>query len=378
MTPDISPLRRLPLRWLLKRYLERGERILAEGPVHDLDADQTAYLVVTANRLLLAYLSEDETVYTLRFADVHRCLHRAGAMKITARAPGMLADDEAYELTIEYGRQRAVELAIADGIQRLSPLFRFSESTTERFRRAAATPVARWLVCPACVVELDQHVDHAAHCSRCGRYYADEHLRPVVGRPPGASGRLIGVEDRNGDASGTFGVRPFVVRATASANRLVLDRSLDRPVAPAPRPEPLPVPVMAMAAAAAPAVSASGHARGAEPTASGPSVPTVSAARFRPPGHAEPAAAWVAPAPVVPAPVAVVPAMPTPVAVAPEACTVAAEPVVTLDPVVTPEPVAPTSARATPRTYRVSPGVPTRRRAKAAARARAGSTRSGV
>ena len=52
MTPDISPLRRLPLRWLLKRYLERGERVLAEGAVHDLDADQTAYLLVTANRLL--------------------------------------------------------------------------------------------------------------------------------------------------------------------------------------------------------------------------------------------------------------------------------------------------------------------------------------
>ena len=44
----------------------------------------------------------------------------------------MLDPDEAYELTIEYGTQRTLEFAIIDGLQRHSPLFRFSEETAER------------------------------------------------------------------------------------------------------------------------------------------------------------------------------------------------------------------------------------------------------
>ena len=76
VTPDISPLRRVSLRWLLWRYLERGERVIAEGAVRDLDTYRLAWLVVTPTRLLLCYTSEGDTVYTLRFGDVQQALHR--------------------------------------------------------------------------------------------------------------------------------------------------------------------------------------------------------------------------------------------------------------------------------------------------------------
>ena len=229
LTPDISPLRRLSLLWVLRRYLERGERIVADGPVRDLDIYRNAYVLVTATRLLLCYASDADTVYTVRFGDVQKCLHRRGAVKLTARAPGMLDPDEAYELTIEYGTQRTLEYSIIDGLQRHSPLFRFSEETAERFQRAAKVPVARWLTCPACVGELDQRVEHAAHCSRCGRYYADASLKPIVGQTNGESGRLVGVEPRGSDMSGVFGVvRPFVLREAEETIDLVVDRTLDR------------------------------------------------------------------------------------------------------------------------------------------------------
>jgi hypothetical protein len=233
VTPDISPLRRVSLRWLLWRYLERGERVIAEGAVRDLDTYRLAWLVVTPTRLLLCYTSEGDTVYTLRFGDVQQALHRRGAMKLTARSPGMLDADEVYELTIQYGKQRAMELALIDGVRRLSPLFRFSRSNSERFRRAARTPVAQWLTCPACVVELDERVEHAAHCTRCGRYYADSRMRPVVDLHNGDAGRLVGAEARTDDGSGVFGVvRPFVLREESedAPPELAVDRSLDRPL----------------------------------------------------------------------------------------------------------------------------------------------------
>jgi hypothetical protein len=229
VTPDISPLRRLSLLWVLRRYLERGERIVADGPVRDLDIYRNAYVLVTATRLLLCYASDADTVYTVRFGDVQKCLHRRGAVKLTARAPGMLDPDEAYELTIDYGTQRTLESAIIDGLQRHSPLFRFSEETAARFQRAAKVEIARWLTCPACVGELDQRVEHAAHCSRCGRYYADASLKPIVGQTNSESGRLVGVEPRGSDMSGVFGVvRPFVLREAEETIDLVVDRTLDR------------------------------------------------------------------------------------------------------------------------------------------------------
>ena len=228
VTPDISPFRRLSLLWMLRRYLERGERIVADGPVRDLDIFRNAYVVVTATRLLLCYSSDVDTVYTVRFGDVQKCMHRRGAVKLTARAPGMLDAEDVYELTIEYGTQRTVEFAIIDGLQRHSPLFRFNEMTAERFQQAATTPIAQWLTCPACVGELDERVDHAAHCSRCGRYFADASLKPVVGRNNGESGRLVGVEARGGDMSGVLGVvRPFVLRRDDETIDLVVDHSLD-------------------------------------------------------------------------------------------------------------------------------------------------------
>ena len=73
--------------------------------------------------------------------------------------------------------------------------------------------MARWLTCPACVGELNERVEHAAHCSRCGRYFADASLKPIVGQTNGESGQLVGVEPRGSDMSGVFGVvRPFVLR----------------------------------------------------------------------------------------------------------------------------------------------------------------------
>jgi hypothetical protein len=229
VTPDISPFRRLSLLWALRRYLDRGERIVADGPVRDLDIFRNAYVVVTPSRLLLCYASDSETVYTVRFGDVQKCMHRRGAVKLTARAPGMLDPDDAYELTMEYGTQRTLEFALIDGLQRHSPLFRFSETTAARFERAAKVPVAQWLTCPACVGELDERVEHAAHCSRCGRYYADASLRPTVGGSNGDTGRLVGVEARGSDMSGVFGVvRPFVLRRDEAEIDLVVDHSLDR------------------------------------------------------------------------------------------------------------------------------------------------------
>jgi hypothetical protein len=229
VTPEISPFRRLSLLWVLRRYLERGERIVADGPVRDLDIFRNAYVAVTPSRLLLCYASDTESVYTVRFGDVQKCMHRRGAIKLTARAPGMLEPDEAYELTMEYGNQRTVEFAIVDGLQRHSPLFRFNETTAARFERAAKVPVARWLTCPACVGELDERIEHAAHCSRCGRYFADASLKPVVGRNNGEYGHLVGVEARGRDMSGVLGVvRPFVLRQEDEEIDLVVDHSLDR------------------------------------------------------------------------------------------------------------------------------------------------------
>jgi hypothetical protein len=229
VAPEISAFRRLSLLWALRRYLDRGERIVADGPVRDLDIYRNAYIAVTPSRLLLCYTTDTETVYTVRFGDVQKCMHRRGAVKLMARAPGMLDPEEAYELTIEYGTQRTVEFAIIDGLQRHSPLFRFNETTAERFERAAQVPVAQWLTCPACVGELDERVEHAAHCSRCGRYFADASLKPIVGAGNGESGRLVGVAPRGSDMSGVFGVvRPFVLREADEEIDLVVDHSLDR------------------------------------------------------------------------------------------------------------------------------------------------------
>ena len=104
--------------------------------MRDLDIYRNAYVLVTATRLLLCYASDADTVYTVRFGDVQKCLHRRGAVKLTARAPGMLEPDEAYKLTIEYGTQRPLEFAV---IEDCSVTRRSSDSA----KRRRAVPACR-------------------------------------------------------------------------------------------------------------------------------------------------------------------------------------------------------------------------------------------
>ena len=184
------------------RAVDEDDHVVAEGPVLDLGmGGASAYLVVTRERFLLAYVRISDVVVNMPFSHVRDVSRGGTAIKLTSEDPGYaeLLNDSRNPLgetdaILDLRNDDALAEALAAGVRNGSRFWENWRMAPVRLAARKTLPMSSWQDCPRCGAELFERSMHSSRCLDCDQYFSEPRFQPQVEGSGPHYGRLLGDE----------------------------------------------------------------------------------------------------------------------------------------------------------------------------------------